>query len=240
MNDPNVLAEQELLNAANAIELAAQKLSELKPRPLNRDEGTNKELNFEGQILDAANSIMKATSFLIAAATSAQKELVQKGVFKTKADDKSGTGQWSQGLISAARLVADSTNMLCDAAKAAVEGKASEEKLIAACNAISGSTSQLIMACKVKADPNSENQARLEKAGYSVKKASKTFVESLQGSGVFERKQENIELVTTKVGGLKQEIDALEEIAKHERELKEARDKLIKLRQAKAAPKKDQ
>ncbi|KAF1745407.1 hypothetical protein MXB_4178 [Myxobolus squamalis] len=240
MNDPNVLAEQELLNAANAIELAAQKLSELKPRPLNRGEGTNKELNFEGQILDAANSIMKATSFLIAAATSAQKELVQKGVFTAKVDDKSGTGQWSQGLISAARLVADSTNMLCDAAKAAVEGKASEEKLIAACNAISGSTSQLIMACKVKADPNSENQARLEKAGNSVKKASKTFVESLQGSGVFDRKQENIELATTKVGGMKQEIDALEVIAKHERELKEARDKLIKLRQAKAAPKKDQ
>ncbi|KAF0992171.1 hypothetical protein HZS_2150 [Henneguya salminicola] len=238
-DDPSAVAERELLNAAAAIELAAKKLSELKPRVIQTDQ-PERELNFEGQILEAANSIMKATALLVTAATAAQKELVKAGAFKVNAEGKQDSGQWSQGLISAARLVAESTNMLCDAAKAAVEGKASEEKLIAACNSISGSTTQLIMACKVKADPNSENQARLEKAGFAVKKASKTFVESLKGSGIFaEEKQENINVQTSKVGGLKQEIDAMEEIAKREKELMEARGKLFKLRQAKAQPKND-
>ena len=39
----------------------------------------NETLNFDEQILDAAKSIMNATSTLISAATSAQKELVQQG-----------------------------------------------------------------------------------------------------------------------------------------------------------------
>lgn len=40
--------------------------------------------------------------------------------------------QWSEGLISAARMVAAATHSLCEAANALVQGHASEEKLISA------------------------------------------------------------------------------------------------------------
>ena len=41
-------------------------------------------------------------------------------------------GQWSEGLVSAARMVAAATHSLCEAANSLVQGNSSEEKLIAA------------------------------------------------------------------------------------------------------------
>lgn len=40
--------------------------------------------------------------------------------------------QWSEGLISASRLVAAAVHQLCEAANALVQGHSSEEKLISA------------------------------------------------------------------------------------------------------------
>lgn len=45
--------------------------------------------------------------------------------------------QWSEGLISAARMVAAATHSLCEAANALVQGHASEEKLISAAKQVS-------------------------------------------------------------------------------------------------------
>lgn len=52
-NDPNVIAERELLTAANAIEAAAKKLSLLKPAEKPRE--ANQELNFEEQIVEGTS-----------------------------------------------------------------------------------------------------------------------------------------------------------------------------------------
>ncbi|OWK09520.1 hypothetical protein Celaphus_00006248, partial [Cervus elaphus hippelaphus] len=71
-------------------------------------------------------------------------------------------GQWSQGLISAARMVAAATSSLCEAANASVQGHASEEKLISSAKQVAASTAQLLVACKVKADQDSEAMRRLQ------------------------------------------------------------------------------
>lgn len=97
-------------------------------------------------------------------------------------------GQWSQGLISAvgvlprcvffpvisqtlqplitltsqARMVAAATNNLCEAANSAVQGHASEEKLISSAKQVAASTAQLLVACKVKADQDSQTMKRLQ------------------------------------------------------------------------------
>lgn len=100
-------------------------------------------------------------------------------------------GQWSQGLISAvsmrelcytgyrlrgefvnkitqiyflyqARMVAAATSNLCEAANASVQGHASEEKLISSAKQVAASTAQLLVACKVKADQDSEAMRRLQ------------------------------------------------------------------------------
>ena len=57
--------------------------------------------------------------------------------------------------MSAARMVAAATHSLCEAANSLVQGNSSEEKLIAAAKQVSAATAQLLLACKVKADPNS-------------------------------------------------------------------------------------
>ena len=59
-------------------------------------------------------------------------------------------------------MVAAATGSLCEAANAAVQGNASEEKLIASAKAVANSTAQLLLACRVKADPTSLIQKRLQ------------------------------------------------------------------------------
>lgn len=49
-------------------------------------------------------------------------------------------GQWSEGLISAARTVAVATHSLCQAANSLVQGHSSEEMLISAAKQVSKPT----------------------------------------------------------------------------------------------------
>ena len=59
-------------------------------------------------------------------------------------------------------MVAEMTSQLCEAANLLVRGQASEDKLIAASMGVSQATIQLIMACQVKADPDSESAGKLQ------------------------------------------------------------------------------
>ena len=137
-------------------------------------------MNFDELILDAAKSIAAATAALIKAASEAQKELVAQGKVSRTSVIHSEDGQWSEGLVSAARLVASATHNLCEAANAMVRGESSEEKLIAAAKQVAGSTAQLLLACKVKADPESRSMKRLEVASNAVRKATENLVRDAQ------------------------------------------------------------
>uniref|UniRef100_A0A4W3IH66 Talin 1 n=1 Tax=Callorhinchus milii TaxID=7868 RepID=A0A4W3IH66_CALMI len=186
--DPTVIAENELLGAAAAIEAAAKKLEQLKPRAKPK----------VGAV--PANAV----------------------------DD----GQWSQGLISAARMVAAATSSLCEAANSAVQGHASEEKLISSAKQVAASTAQLLVACKVKADQDSEAMKRLQTAGNAVKRASDHLVKAAQKAAAFnDQEEENVVVKSKMVGGIAQIIAAQEEMLRKERELEEARKKLAHIRQ---------
>ncbi|CAH2297437.1 talin-1 isoform X2 [Pelobates cultripes] len=227
--DPTVIAENELLGAAAAIEAAAKKLEQLKPRakPKQADES----LNFEEQILEAAKSIAAATSALVKAASAAQRELVAQGKVGAIPANAVDDGQWSQGLISAARMVAAATSNLCEAANSAVQGHASEEKLISSAKQVAASTAQLLVACKVKADHDSEAMKRLQVAGNAVKRASDNLVKAAQKAAAFQDHDETVVVKEKMVGGIAQIIAAQEEMLRKERELEEARKKLAMIRQ---------
>ncbi|XP_070686533.1 talin-2 [Pempheris klunzingeri] len=227
--DPTVIAETELLGAAASIEAAAKKLEQLKPRakPKQADE----TLDFEEQILEAAKSIAAATSALVKSASAAQRELVAQGKVGSNLANAVDDGQWSQGLISAARMVAAATSNLCEAANASVQGHASEEKLICSAKQVAASTAQLLVACKVKADQDSEAMRRLQAAGNAVKRASDNLVKAAQ-KAAFDKTEDDSVVVKTKfVGGIAQIIAAQEEMLRKERELEEARKKLAQIRQ---------
>ncbi len=115
-----MIAETELLQAAAAIEAAANKLAHLKPREravstthsphthththtphthTTHTQHADESLNFEEQILEAAKSIASATSALVRNASAAQRELVAQG--RLSCVPKSEDSQWSEGLVSA-------------------------------------------------------------------------------------------------------------------------------------------
>ncbi|NP_957487.2 talin-2a [Danio rerio] len=227
--DPTVIAETELLGAAASIEAAAKKLEQLKPRakPKQADES----LDFEEQILEAAKSIAAATSALVKSASAAQRELVAQGKVGAIPANAVDDGQWSQGLISAARMVAAATSNLCEAANASVQGHASEEKLISSAKQVAASTAQLLVACKVKADQDSEAMRRLQAAGNAVKRASDNLVRAAQKAAFNKADDDNVVVKTRFVGGIAQIIAAQEEMLRKERELEEARKKLAQIRQ---------
>lgn len=99
---------------------------------LPRVKEVDANMNFDELILEAAKSIAAATAALIKAASEAQRELVHQGKVQKLSHINSEDGQWSEGLVSAARLVAAATHNLCEAANALVKGHTSEEKLIGA------------------------------------------------------------------------------------------------------------
>uniref|UniRef100_A0AAZ3RQA2 Talin 2 n=1 Tax=Oncorhynchus tshawytscha TaxID=74940 RepID=A0AAZ3RQA2_ONCTS len=227
--DPTVIAETELLGAAASIEAAAKKLEQLKPRakPKQADE----TLDFEEQILEAAKSIAAATSALVKSASVAQRELVAQGKVGSILANAVDDGQWSQGLVSAARMVAAATSNLCEAANASVQGHSSEEKLISSAKQVAASTAQLLVACKVKAQPDSEAMRRLQAAGNAVKRASDNLVKAAQKAAFHKADDHSVVVKTKFVGGIAQIIAAQEEMLRKERELEEARKKLAQIRQ---------
>ena len=139
-------------------------------------------MTFDELIIDSAKSIANATSSLIKAASEAQKELVKQGKIQKEIVKGSEDGQWSEGLVSAAKLVASATHSLCEAANKLVQGHGGEEHLIAAAKQVSKSTAQLVLACKVKADADSSAMEGLKTASNAVRKATDSLVKAAKGS----------------------------------------------------------
>lgn len=231
-DDPTVIAENELLGAAASIDAAAKKLAGLRPRKSISQENPDENLNFDEMILEAAKSIAAATSALVKAASAAQRELIDSGKVSRRPLTSSDDGQWSEGLVSAARLVAAATHSLVESANCLVLGESSEEKLVSSAKQVASWTAHLLVACKVKADPNSETTKRLQAAGNAVKRATDNLVKAAQ-QAIQQEEERSLVLNRKMVGGIAQEINARSEVLRIERELEEARGRLSAIRQAK-------
>ncbi|KAJ8706954.1 hypothetical protein PYW08_011088 [Mythimna loreyi] len=231
-DDPTVIAENELLGAAASIDAAAKKLESLRPRKSVKVQEADESLNFDEMILEAAKSIIAATSALVRAASAAQRELIDQGKVARRPTSSSDDGQWSEGLISAARLVAAAAHSLVEAANALVQGAGSEERLISSARQVASSTAQLLVACKVKADPSSESTRRLQSAGAEVIRSTDNLVRAARDA-IQTEEERSLVLNRRMVGGIAQEIDARSEVLRIEKELEEARGRLTAIRQAK-------
>ncbi|KAI8851508.1 hypothetical protein BC829DRAFT_488095 [Chytridium lagenaria] len=217
-NDPNVIAERELLNAASAIEAASRKLAAL--RPPERVKQATQDLGFDEQMLEAAKAIAAATAALVRSATAAQREIVAKGRSQKDSNMYFSDGTWSDGLVSAAKHVASATSDLCESANQAVKGQVQRERVIASAKAVSASTAQLLSAATAKTDPNSQSQIRLRAAGKGVTNATSQLVKAAEEAMAFHRDRPNYS------PGAKRWCRFL----KMEKELEKARAKLASVR----------
>ncbi|KAJ4325622.1 hypothetical protein N0V94_000577 [Neodidymelliopsis sp. IMI 364377] len=177
--DLGEVVDDELTKAANAIQAATDRLAKLKNKP--RDQYSTYELKIHDSILDAAIAVTNAIAQLIKAATASQQEIVREGrgsMSKTQFYKKHN--RWTEGLISAAKAVATSTNMLIETADGVISGRNSPEQLIVASNDVAASTAQLVAASRVKASFMSKTQDRLETASKAVTAACRGLVRQVQ------------------------------------------------------------
>ena len=173
------LVDSELTKAANAIDAAAARLAKLRNKP--RDGYSTYELKIHDSILDAAVAVTNAIAQLIKAATESQQEIVKEGRgSSSKTAFYKKNNRWTEGLISAAKAVASSTNTLIETADGVISGRNSPEQLIVASNDVAASTAQLVAASRVKATFMSKTQDRLEQASKAVGAACRGLVRQVQ------------------------------------------------------------
>ncbi|KAJ4525031.1 sla2 Src-like adaptor 2 [Exophiala dermatitidis] len=182
------LVDSELTKAANAIDAAAQRLAKLKNKP--RDGFSTYELKINDSILDAAVTVTNAIAQLIKAATDSQNEIVREGRgSSSRTAFYKKNNRWTEGLISAAKAVATSTNTLIETADGVISGRNSHEQLIVASNDVAASTAQLVAASRVKASFMSKTQDRLEQASRAVGSACRALVRQVQD--IIKQKQQD-------------------------------------------------
>ncbi|KAK3336975.1 ANTH domain-containing protein [Cercophora scortea] len=187
--DLGELVDSELSKAADAIAAAAARLAKLRNKPRPRDDdgyySTTYELQVHDSILDAALAITTAIGQLLQAATATQHEIVQAGRgSSSRTAFYKKNNRWTEGLISAAKAVASSTNTLIETADGVLSNRNSPEQLIVASNNVAASTAQLVAASRVKAGliskSKSKSQETLETASKAVGAACRSLVRQVQ------------------------------------------------------------
>lgn len=172
------LVDRELGNAASAIEAAVTKLQGMMGQSRN---GSTAELQIHESLLDAAVAITQAIAELLRAATDSQREIVNAGKgSSSRTAFYKRNNRWTEGLISAAKAVANSTNTLIETADGVISNRNSPEQLIVASNAVAGATAQLVAASRVKQSFMSKTQGKLEDASKRVNAACRNIVRLVQ------------------------------------------------------------
>ncbi|KAG7008858.1 endocytosis protein end4 [Physcia stellaris] len=226
------LVDRELTNAAKAIDAAAERLNRLMNKP--REGYSTYELKIHDSILAAAIAVTNAIAQLIKAATASQQEIVKDGRgSSSRTAFYKKNNRWTEGLISAAKAVASSTNTLIETADGVISGRNSPEQLIVASNDVSSSTAQLVAASRVKANFGSRTQDRLEEASKAVTNACRSLVRQVQNIIAQRNHDEGDEVDYGKLSGHEFKVREMEqkvEILQLENNLARARERLGEMR----------
>ncbi|KAI3327278.1 ANTH domain-containing protein [Xylariaceae sp. AK1471] len=229
--DLGEIVDNELSKAADAIAAAAARLAKLRNKP--RDGYSTYELKVNDTILDAALAITNAIAQLIKAATATQQEIVQAGRgSSSRTAFYKKNNRWTEGLISAAKAVASSTNTLIETADGVISNRNSPEQLIVASNDVAASTAQLVAASRVKAGFMSKSQEGLEQASKAVGAACRSLVRQVQNM-IKDRNQEDEAVDYSKLGAHEFKVREMEqqvEILQLENALSSARHRLGEMR----------
>merc|ERR1711862_455683 len=106
--------------------------------------------------MGGAMAITDAIQTLIQKATVVQKENVAAGRARGEGAVYKKDVAWSDGLISAAKSVAASVKDLVKKADGTVNGDIETEDVIVSSKNVAASTTQLVVASRVRSDPNSK------------------------------------------------------------------------------------
>ncbi|KAI9307340.1 ANTH domain protein [Cunninghamella echinulata] len=228
------LVEQEMSNAARAIEEATARIQALMQRPAN-PEFSATDIQVNELILKSVLALANAIAHLIKCATASQQEIVTQGRgTSSKAAFYKKHNRWTEGLISAAKAVAVATNLLVEAADGVISKTYSLEQLIVASNEVAAATAQLVAASRVKSTFLSRTQERLELAAKAVKDAAAELVKQVKSLVAQKSDQlDNIDFNKLSVHEFKRrEMEQQVKILKLDSELTNARRILAEMRRS--------
>eukprot|EP00123_Amoebidium_parasiticum_P014246 comp22409_c0_seq1/m.33514 comp22409_c0_seq1/g.33514 ORF comp22409_c0_seq1/g.33514 comp22409_c0_seq1/m.33514 type:complete len:879 (-) comp22409_c0_seq1:364-3000(-) len=218
----------QLLAAAQAIARVAQDLAVLQTK-------NPQQYKVHQSMVSEAQQVTAAASKLVQAATECQKAIA--GAYKSEASKGPKyhqDGTWSEGLVSAAKLVASGVEDLFAAANEVVKGGANidvkkVDLMRAVAQSISGSTVQVVMAGAAK-NPDKVLQARLQGAGGEVQASVDMLVRTL-GTKQYGGTDTGLNVVgLSDTQRRKAEIEAQARVLAAERELEKAQKDLMALR----------
>ncbi|GFY68064.1 huntingtin-interacting protein 1 [Trichonephila inaurata madagascariensis] len=165
------IIEQELKQMDSDIEEAARRIQEMLNNSKAGDSGMKLEVN--SKILDSCTNLMQAIKVLVHASKHLQEEIVSQG--KGTASIKefyNRNHRWTEGLISAAKVVGLGARFLVNAADKVVSKQTKFEELVVASQQIAAATAQLVIASRVKAERGSEKLGKVSQASKRVTEAT--------------------------------------------------------------------
>ncbi|KAI8898118.1 hypothetical protein BC833DRAFT_620631 [Globomyces pollinis-pini] len=229
-NDPNVIAERDLMSITSSIENAAKKMAQLKP--IDRVNTSAADNAFQDQVLNAAQNIASATAILVKFATAVQREVT--------ASNHPDSNTFNQGIVTASKEIVHTTDALCDVANNYAKNESPIEMVMVCAKNISSATAHLLTASAVTTTTNeTTTQMRLRAAGKAVLDATENLVVSSRGSaktsGPTNTSSNGVPVSVHK--GKILEMEAQMKILRLEKELENARLELANIRKQKYSDK---
>ncbi|GMM40337.1 Sla2 protein [Hanseniaspora uvarum] len=184
-------------------------------------------------ILEFALEIIQAVLQLTKASIASQHEVASNNDMKlSQADFYRKNSRWTEGLISAAKAVGNSTKLMIGTADGLLKGSNSYEEFIVASKDVSASTAQLVAASRTKLNIQSKTQMNLEDSSRLVSNSCKNLVEHIKAMLAKTSKVDEIDISKLSIHEHKTlEMEQQVEILKLEMMLDHARKRLGDIRQ---------
>lgn len=223
--------EQEMQHTAELIALAEARFKELLEQ--SKTSMTGIQLEVHSKILGTCTELMSAIAILVARARELQMEIVNEGRGTTTIKEfYKRHNRWTEGLFSAAKSVGVGANLLVESADDIVSNKTGQlERLTVAALEISSSTTQLLVASRIKASENSKCLNSLEIAAKSVSKVTGEVVAEVQNASTVSEQSKNMDF--TKLSytqAHKTEVDSQVRVLELEAQLMAERKRLAEIR----------
>lgn len=225
------LVDHEMAHASQVIDDASKHLNDLLSKPFDPSMSSI-DVEINKSILACASAIINAIKYLIQSSIESQTEIVNNGRgSNSKTSFYKKNNKWTEGLISASKSIAYTTNILIKIADGVLQNSNTNEELIVASNEVAASTAQLVSAARVKSQFMSKTQDKLEDASKKVNAACKQLVNRVNELMKSKNELEEIDysklsLHENKTAEMEQQV----EILKLENALASARKRLGEIR----------
>ena len=223
--------ETEMAQTTLAVDQAALRIQEILEASKSKLSGIKLEVN--GNILGACTDLMAAIKLLIEKSKHLQREIVFEGGEHSSKEFYRKNHRWTEGLISAAKVVGQGATYMVETADRCVDGRASYQELMVVSKDISASTVQLVVTSQVKADKESLCLKEVKGASAKVSENVGQVIASAQVGA--HQIEENVEIDFTNlsyVRAKKLERDMSIHVLELESKLEKARVKLSNLRKS--------